>query len=115
MPRDALGAEGNGSERVLDLVRHLLCNFFPRQLPLRAKELRSVFDDQDRACLLAASEIEPRAGDGQVQGAAVHLNFNLSRRRAHTIGAADHSGQLFGALGSQQRLEALPGQTAHPA
>ena len=108
MAGDALGAEGDGRERVLDLVRHLLCNFLPRQLPLRAKELRGVFDDQDRACLLAA-EIEPRAGDSQVQGsAAAGLRPQPTRRPYDWRGGSPR--RIFRALGRQQRLDALAGQ-----
>ncbi len=49
MPANALGAQSDGRQRILDLVRHLLRHFLPRQLPLRAQQFRRVFHHQHRS------------------------------------------------------------------
>jgi hypothetical protein len=43
----------------------------------------------------ARGQFKPRAGDGQMHGAARGMKFNLSGRRAHAVAAADHAGQIF--------------------
>jgi hypothetical protein len=43
VPANALGRKRNGRKRVLDLVRHALRHFLPRQLTLRPQQLRCVF------------------------------------------------------------------------
>ena len=47
MPANAFGAEGDGRERILDFVGHLLRHFLPGELALRAQELSGVFDYED--------------------------------------------------------------------
>ena len=50
---DLLGGEGDGRERVLDLVGDAAGDFFPGGLLLRAEELGGVFEDEDVAEVFA--------------------------------------------------------------
>ena len=109
MPADALGGERNGRERILDLVGHALRHFFPGQLALRAQQFRGVFDDQ-HGSRLPVCEFKPSAGHGQMHGAATRVQLDFSGGRAHALSAPDHAGQIFGAVGGQQRLDAFSRQ-----
>ena len=66
---DVLGGEGDGRERVPNLVRDALRDFFPGGLALRAEEVGDVFEDEDEAAALTVVGIEGGERDGKVGSA----------------------------------------------
>src|SRR6185437_16317751 len=76
MPADAFRGERDGGKRVFDFVSYALRHFFPRQLTLGAQEFRRVFNDEDGTCP-AVREFKACTGDGEVQVAAVEMEFNF--------------------------------------
>ena len=85
MPADALGGERDGRERIFDFVRDALRHFFPRELALRAKQLRGVFDHENGAGS-ARGKFESRAGDGEVHVAAARDGIRAQWRRRPCAG-----------------------------
>ncbi len=106
---DPFRRKGNGRKRILDLVGHALRHFLPCQLPLGAQQFGGVFDHQNGS-LLAAGQIEPRAGHSQVHGPAAHVQFNLGGSCAHPMTATDHGGEFLCALGRQQQFNGFTSQ-----
>ena len=67
-----LGVEGDGCERVLDLVSDAARDLFPGGLLLRAEEFGDVFEDEDVAEMLVGfggSAFEQGDGGGDLHGA----------------------------------------------
>src|SRR5580658_4210944 len=111
MLADALGGKGDGGERVFDLVSYALRHFFPCQLPLSAQQFGRVFNDQDGS-RPGGSQIEARAGDGQVHGAAFDVDFNFGGGSAHALASAHDAGDIVRAVGGHEGGDVLAAQLA---
>ncbi len=108
MPADALGGKRDGRERILDFVGDALRHFFPCQLALGAQKFGCVFDDQHVACL-SVRELKAGAGNGQMNGAAAGVEFDLGGCCAHAMTAADEAGKVVVELGREQGLDVFAG------
>ena len=56
---------------------------------------------------LSVREVETRAGDGQMHGAAAEMEFDLSGGGAHAMAATDEAGKFVENFGRQQRIDLL--------
>ena len=113
LPRDALGAQRDGRQRILDLVRDAARHFVPGRGLLRAQQLAGIFEHHHETRSCGRLRRQRRNRDGQVQHlrAAIRHRSGWRRRRC---GARASSG-----IGFRRRLRArnrsLSARRAPPA
>ena len=106
---DELGVEGDGRERVLDLVSDAARDLFPGGLFLRAEELGDVFEDEDVAEMLVCFvrvAFEEGDGGGDLQRAGGRGHLHLVGGGAHAVGAAEETLDGVEDVGGEGLVEA---------
>ncbi len=97
MAMDLLGGEGDGRERIFDLVGDAAGDLFPGGLLLRAEEFGGVFEDEDVAVVLVrfelASAFEQSDGGGDLERAGAARTSPSRRRRSPCGGGGGGGGR----------------------
>ena len=110
MAADLFRRQGNGGERILDLVRHPPSDLPPGELLLRAQQFGGVLQHQHVAVMGAfdaAAGFQQRDRDLQVHGASAAravprgCHLHLARGRAHAMAAPQQVVKLFHRLGGE--------------
>jgi hypothetical protein len=101
---DALGRQGDGSERILDLVSDALGNLFPGKLTLSTEKLGHVFDDEYISGE-AMREFKAGACYGETDGAPSPGQFEFSGCSAHSLSAPDDASKLVGRVRRQKSVD----------
>ena len=111
---DVLGGEGDGGERVLDLVRDAAGDLAPGGLLLCAEQLGGVLQHQDVAVVVAvgshrlfpAGRRWPAEHGAAAAGAGSrHRHLHLAGGRAHTMAAAQQAVERLHGLGGEDRFD----------
>ena len=109
MTADTLCREGDGCQRVLDLVGDAACDLAPCRLLLRGEQVREIFEDDDvsQAFFLV---LQRRDRDGERELGATHHDLGLAGDGPHAIRFADEMIEIFDHVRREQFLQRSAGR-----